>query len=138
MHMREYARDQQQLQLSSSLHDRCMRNMTEATDEQHREKFCRIQNTIATTIVRDVLPKEGLFYNGNVHLPNAEVEKRSEDQGDYRPFNTLDGHKPFPPKPQPRPCRSKPQPAKQWSYDRYVVVPSAMWLHCYVSCKPNS
>ena len=109
MHMREYVRDQQQLQLPSSLRDRCLRNMTEATDEQHREEFCRIQNSIATTIVRDVLPKEGLFYSGNVLPRNAEVEKRSEDQGDYRLFDTLDGHMPFP----PRPSRSKNQPAKQ-------------------------
>ena len=97
----------QQLQLPGELKTWCLKNMSEATDSQHRLEFIRIQHTIATTITKDVLRKEGLFYYGNSPPLNADVEKRSEDQGDYRPFNTLNGFEPFPPKPKPKASKKK-------------------------------
>ena len=99
MLIREFQRDMQQLEWPRHLRDLLLKNMTEATDSEHRQQFVRIQHSIATTIKQDVLRKEGLFWNGTPPPPNADVQKRCEDQGDYRPF-TLNGVIPFPPKPK--------------------------------------
>ena len=106
MLIQEYVRDMQQLQLPGQLRTWCLKNMTDATDSQHRLQFVRIQHTIATTIYNDVLRKEGLFYYGSPPA-NADVERRSEDQGDYRPFNTLNGTDPFPPLPKKKASKKK-------------------------------
>ena len=97
MLMREFVRDQQQDELPESLRSWCLKNMTEATDATHREEFGRIQSTIARIINQDVIRAEGLFYDGDQHPSHVDIERRSEDQGDYRPF-TLDGNIPFPSK----------------------------------------
>ena len=98
--IREFQRDMQQLEWLGQLRDLVLKNMMEATDSEHRQHFVRIQHSSATTIKQDVLRKKGLFFNGTPPPPNADVEKRCEDQGDYRPFNTLEGDLPFLPKPK--------------------------------------
>jgi hypothetical protein len=41
-----------------------------------------------------------VFYYGPIPPTNTEIEAHLEMQGNDRPFNTLQGIRPFPPKPK--------------------------------------
>jgi hypothetical protein len=73
-------------------------NMADTTDENVRAEFRAIQRTICTILWRDVCGNGGLFHYGPA-LSKAEIEGRLEDGYDDRTFNTLEGIRPFPPKP---------------------------------------
>ena len=73
--------------------------MTNSTNpEDVRDEFHLIHQKIAMIIQKDVCSKEGLFYYGDVPPSNEEIATRLDVQGDERPFNTLKGVLPFPPK----------------------------------------
>ena len=99
-HMQEYVKDQQSLQFLSAL-DRWCSRMADWTDAQIRQDVGRIKQTIARIIYRDVLERDGIFFNGHGGPPpNHEILERIIAQGDIRPFNSLEGALPFPPKPK--------------------------------------
>ena len=97
LQMRSIVRSQNDLLLPSSL-QRMSVNMADTTDENVRAEFRAIQRTICTILWRDVCGNGGLFHYGP-ELSKAEIEGRLEDGCDDRTFNTLEGIRPFPPKP---------------------------------------
>jgi hypothetical protein len=82
-HMWEFVRDQHQNLLPSSLQN-WRKDFANASDANVRLEIYRIQQKIAQIIHRDVCSREA-------HL---------EMWGDGRAFNTLQGIRPFPPKPK--------------------------------------
>ena len=99
-HMREYVKDEQRLQYPSSLAKWC-ETLAQSSDAEIRQEFGRIQQMIARTISRDVIHSDGVFFYSHRPLSNADIEARLHQHGDDRPFNSLDGCLPFPPKPKP-------------------------------------
>ena len=109
-HMREYIKDEQRLQYSSSLAKWCD-TLAESSDAEIRQEFGRIQQMIARTITMDVIHSDGVFFYSHRPPPNAEIEARLHQHGDDRPFNSLQGCLPFPPlKTKPK---SKLKPSKK-------------------------
>ena len=104
LHMREYVKDQQQLQFPSSLNKWCS-SLADAYDAEIRKEFGRIQQMIAGTIWKDVVHRNGVFYHGPAPPPNADIVWRIRLQGDDMPFNSLDGCLSFP--------SIKPKPSKK-------------------------
>ena len=51
-----------------------------------------------TIIRKDVCTRGGLFFYGHTRPSNEEIETRIMMMRDERPFNTLEGIRPFPPK----------------------------------------
>ena len=100
LHMREFVKDQHRLLLPSHLQQRGL-DMVNAPSEKVRDEFRQIQRQIATIIQQDVCTKGGMFFPGHVRPTNADIESRYEACRDRRPFNTLEGIHPFPPKPKP-------------------------------------
>jgi hypothetical protein len=100
LQMREFVKDQHVLLLPSSLQKRGI-DMANAPDAQVRAEFRHIQRLIATIIHQDVCTMGGLFFYNHIRPTNAEIESRLEACHDERPFNTLEGILPFPPKPKP-------------------------------------
>jgi hypothetical protein len=100
LQMREFVKDQHVLLLPSSLQKRGI-DMANAPDAQVRAEFRHIQRLIATIIHQDVCTTGGLFFYNHIRPTNAEIESRLEACRDERPFNTLEGVLPFPPKPKP-------------------------------------
>ena len=110
-HMQDYVKDQQHLQYPSAL-ERWCNGISDWADAMIRQNFGHIQQTIARIIYRDVLDRDGIFYNGpGGPPPNDEILRRIVDQGDVRPFNSLEGALPFPP-PMPK-KKIKKKPAKK-------------------------
>ena len=97
-HMREFVRDQHDLLLPTNLQRRG-EDLANATDEELRAEFARIQQTICTIIHKDVCTTGGLFFYGLKPPSNKEIETRLLASRDDRPFNTLEGVRPFPLKP---------------------------------------
>jgi hypothetical protein len=74
--------------------DRWAQDLANNNDEALRLEFYRIQQSLATIIYNDVCKRDGMFHGGN---PNqSDVAIRLELQRDYRPFNTIGVHLPFP------------------------------------------
>jgi hypothetical protein len=71
-----------------------------ASDADVQLEIYRIQQKIAQIIHRDVYSTEGVFYYDPIPPTNTKIEARLEMQGDGRTFNTLQGIRPFPPKPK--------------------------------------
>ena len=61
-------------------------------------EFGRIQQKIATIIQRDVITKEGIFFQGLVSMSNAEIDSCLQAQCDDRPFMMREAVLPFPEK----------------------------------------
>ena len=100
MHMREwFVRDEDTLGR--------IQRMSEYTDQELMHEFGRIQRMITRIIHRDISSTDGLFYHGLPIPPNREIESRLEAQGEDRPFNSLEGFRPFPPKPKPKPSKKQ-------------------------------
>ena len=101
-HMQDYVKDQQRLQYPSALEIWC-NGISDWDDATIRQNFGRIQQTIARIIYRDVLDRDGIFYNGaGGPRSNDEILRCIVDHGDVRPFNSLEGALPFPPLPKPK------------------------------------
>ena len=98
-HMLDYVKDQQRLQYLSAL-ERWCNGISDWDDATIRQNFGRIQNTISRIIYRDVLERNGIFFRPGGPPPNHEILERIIAQGDVRPFNSLEGALPFPPKPK--------------------------------------
>jgi hypothetical protein len=98
-HMREFVQDQHQLLLPSSLQE-WRKDFANASNADVCLEIYRIQQKIAQIIHRDVCSIEGVFYYGPIPPTNTEIEARLEMQDDGRPFNMLQGIRPFPPKPK--------------------------------------
>jgi hypothetical protein len=98
-HMWEFVRDQHQNLLPSSLQN-WRKDFANASDANVRLEIYRIQQKIAQIIHRDVCSREEVFYYGPFPPTNMEIQAHLEMWGDGRAFNTLQGIRPFPPKPK--------------------------------------
>lgn len=98
LHMREFVKDEQTLLLPASLQKRGQ-DLANAPDAEVRAEWRIIQRQIATIIQHDVCTAGGLFFYGHMRPTNADIESRLEACRDRRTFNTLEGVRPFPPKP---------------------------------------
>jgi hypothetical protein len=98
-HMWEFVRDQHQILLPSSLQNWC-KDFANTSDVEVRLEIYRIKQKIVQIIHRDVCSREGVFYYGPIPPTNTEIEACLETQGDGRAFNTLQGIRPFLPKPK--------------------------------------
>ena len=98
VHMREFVRDQHALLLPASLQRRGT-DLANASPTEVRAEFRRIQREIATIIHKDVCTTGGLFFYNHVRPTNTEIEQRLACFRDDKPFNSLEGVRPFPPKP---------------------------------------
>jgi len=96
--MREFIRDVQQILLPEQLRQWRV-DLANTTDpDAIVSEIGRIQQLIATIIKKDVINGEGLFFYGFKQPSNDEVASRLKMQCDERPFMTLEGSRPFPPK----------------------------------------
>ena len=95
--MQEFLRDEEDLFLPTSLQGQT-KDMANANSAEIRAEFRRIQRTICTIIKKDVCTAGGLFFYGHTRPSNDEIETRLMMMRDERPFNTLEGIRPFPPK----------------------------------------
>ena len=91
-HTREFVRDQDHLMLPSSL-PKWGQDLANVSDTDLRLELYRIQEKLA-----QLINKEGMFYYGAAPPTKEEIESRLEMQSDDRPFNTLGGVLPFPPR----------------------------------------
>ena len=98
LHMMEFVGYSHDLLLPSGLRNRT-KSMADLKDEELRGHFRRVQRRIATIVQRDVVRKGGLFFYDSKPLSNYEVESRLVASCDERPFNSLEGVRPFPPRP---------------------------------------
>jgi hypothetical protein len=94
-HMLEVVKEQQSLQFMSAV-DKWCRGIVYWSDAEFRQNFGRIQRKLCTIIYRDVVSSDGAFYS-RCPLPNDELLQCVLEQGDERPFNSLEGALPFPP-----------------------------------------
>jgi hypothetical protein len=98
MFMREFARDARDYELPQKL-KQWRPNLCDTKDPfALPAEFGRIQQTIATVIQQDVVCKDGIFFNGLRGMTNEVIEGILAAQCDERPFMTLQGVLPFPPK----------------------------------------
>ncbi|KAK1682605.1 hypothetical protein QYE76_043453 [Lolium multiflorum] len=97
LQMQEYIKYADDMLLPESLRERFV-NMADAPDREIRKNWGRIQQFICTIIVHDVNNRSGEFFYGYGLPPNDEIELRLEMSRDERPFNTLEGCRPFPPR----------------------------------------
>ncbi|KAK1684215.1 hypothetical protein QYE76_045063 [Lolium multiflorum] len=97
LQMQEYIKYADDMLLPESLRERFL-NMADAPDREIRKNWGRIQQFICTVIVHDVNNRSGEFFYGYGLPPNDEIELRLEMSRDERPFNTLEGCRPFPPR----------------------------------------
>ena len=96
MFMRKFVRDASELDLPDKL-VQWRDNLCDTNDPQAiPAEFSRIQQKIATIIQRDVVTKEGIFFQGLVEMSKHEIESCLRAQCDERPFMTLKGVLPFP------------------------------------------
>lgn len=95
LHMSEYKQEIQTLQLFGDAL-KWGKSFADASDDVLRREFYRIQQQLATIIYKDVCTDHGDFYGGP--QSREDVETRLEKQGDIRPFNTLGGTRPLPPR----------------------------------------
>ncbi|KAK1667572.1 hypothetical protein QYE76_055731 [Lolium multiflorum] len=102
LQMQEYIKYADDMLLPESLRERFV-NMADAPDREIRKNWSRIQQFICTVIVHDVNKRSGEFFYGYGLPPNDEIELRLEMSRDERPFNTLEGCRPFPLGVQPDP-----------------------------------
>lgn len=98
LQMMEYVKDAQDLLLPSDLQNKST-NMAETSDAYIRAQFRRIQRKICTIIHSDVTTRGGTFFPGHLPPSNHDIQTRLLVQRDMRTFNTLEGIRPFPPKP---------------------------------------
>jgi len=97
LHMREFLKDQHALLLPASLR-KPYTDLANGSAAQIRAAFRSIQRDIARIIHEEVTRKGGLFYNTGIPPKNAEIEGRLAAAYENRPFNSLEGVLPFPPK----------------------------------------
>ena len=98
MFMREFVRGASDYELPEKL-KQWRPNLCDTNDPQAiPAEFGRIQQKIATIIQQDVHSKEGIFFNGLVAMTNELIEGILEARCDDRPFMTLQGCRPIPPK----------------------------------------
>jgi hypothetical protein len=73
--------------------------MADVSDRELRLQWGRIQQMICTIIHQDVCIRSGAFFYGDAPPANDETELRLEMSREDRPFNSLEGCRPFPPRP---------------------------------------
>ncbi|KAK1644086.1 hypothetical protein QYE76_061891 [Lolium multiflorum] len=95
LQMQEYIKYADDMLLPESLRNR-FANMADAPDREIRKNWGRIQQFICTIILQDVNNRSGEFFYGYGLPPNDEIELRLEMSRDERPFNSLEGCRPFP------------------------------------------
>ena len=106
LQMREYLMDEELLRYPSAC-DKWAVDMANASDATIRKEFARIEQDLAGIICRDVSRGGGIFHLNRKPTSNTVIETLIEQQGDYRPFNSLEGCRPFPPKPKEKPSKEK-------------------------------
>jgi hypothetical protein len=72
-------------------------DLTNGTDDQLREEFARIQRMIATILFQDVI-RRGRIFHQMKQLNKDNIETVLKMSRDFRPFNSLEGYRPFPPR----------------------------------------
>ena len=90
-HMLEFRRDQQTLRMPSTADDHVRKwaaTLASEPDEKLRVDFYRIQQLLATIIIKDVVQEDGMFFAGP--QTRADVKTRIELQRqDLTPFTKL-------------------------------------------------
>ncbi|KAK1565940.1 hypothetical protein QYE76_007682, partial [Lolium multiflorum] len=102
LQMQEYIKYADDMLLPENLRNR-FANMADVPDREIRKNWGRIQQFICTIILQDVNNRSGEFFYGYGLPPNDEIELRLEMSRDERPFNSLEGCRPFPLGVQPDP-----------------------------------
>ncbi|KAK1645358.1 hypothetical protein QYE76_063163 [Lolium multiflorum] len=102
LQMQEYIKYADDMLLPENLRNR-FANMADVPDREIRKNWGRIQQFICTVILQDVNARSGEFFYGYGLPPNDEIELRLEMSRDERPFNSLEGCRPFPLGVQPDP-----------------------------------
>ncbi|KAK1641835.1 hypothetical protein QYE76_059640 [Lolium multiflorum] len=102
LQMQEYIKYADDMLLPENLRNR-FANMVDVPDREIRKNWGRIQQFICTIILQDVNNRSGEFFYGYGLPPNDEIELRLEMSRDERPFNSLEGCRPFPLGVQPDP-----------------------------------
>ena len=97
LQMQEYIKYADDMLLPENLRNR-FANMADVPDREIRKNWGRIQQFICTIILQDVNNRSGEFFYGYGLPPNDEIELRLEMSRDERPFNSLEGCRPFPPR----------------------------------------
>ncbi|KAK1666234.1 hypothetical protein QYE76_054393 [Lolium multiflorum] len=95
LQMQEYIKYADDMLLPETLRNR-FANMADVPDRELRKNWGRIQQLICTIILQDVNNRSGEFFYGYGLPPNDEIELRLEMSRDERPFNSLEGCRPFP------------------------------------------
>ncbi|KAK1629083.1 hypothetical protein QYE76_003398 [Lolium multiflorum] len=96
LQMQEYIKYADDMLLPENLKNR-FANMADVPDREIRKNWGRIQQFICTIILQDVNNRSEFFYGYGLP-PNDEIELRLEMSRDERPFNSLEGCRPFPPR----------------------------------------
>ncbi|KAK1645350.1 hypothetical protein QYE76_063155 [Lolium multiflorum] len=102
LQMQEYIKYADDMLLPDNLRNR-FANMADVPDREIRKNWGRIQQFICTIILQDVNNRSGEFFYGYGLPPNDEIDLRLEMSRDERPFNSLEGCRPFPLGVQPDP-----------------------------------
>ncbi|KAK1670637.1 hypothetical protein QYE76_058796 [Lolium multiflorum] len=97
LQMQEYIKYADDMLLPENLRNR-FANMADVPDREIRKNWGRIQQFICTIILQDVNNRSGEFFYGYGLPPNDEIDLRLEMSRDERPFNSLEGCRPFPPR----------------------------------------
>jgi hypothetical protein len=97
LQMQEYIKYADDMLLPDNLRNR-FANMADVPDREIRKNWGRIQQFICTIILQDVNNRSGEFFYGYGLPPNDEIDLRLEMSRDERPFNSLEGCRPFPPR----------------------------------------
>ncbi|KAK1692076.1 hypothetical protein QYE76_008773 [Lolium multiflorum] len=102
LQMQEYIKYADDMLLPETLRNR-FANMADVPDRELRKNWGRIQQFICTIILQDVNNRSGEFFYGYGLPPNDEIDLRLQMSRDERPFNSLEGCRPFPLGIQPDP-----------------------------------
>jgi hypothetical protein len=104
--MQQFIRSHRRLEFPVAM-DKWCKELAKTTDADITQEFALIQKSFAAIIVRDVCrdTPPGLFYYQGATPSNVDLQNRIAQQCDYRPFNSLNGSEPFPPKPMSKPTK---------------------------------
>jgi hypothetical protein len=90
-HMNEFKRDQQSLRMKTGSDRHVIdwaNNLASTKDDALRLEFYRIQHSLATIIMKDVVEKDGMFYTGPQSRESVDTRLMWQGQ-DPTPFTKL-------------------------------------------------
>ena len=89
--MNEFRRDQQLLRMKTGSDKHVIdwaKNLSTTKDEARRLEFYRIENSLATIIMKEVIEKDGMFYAGPQSHESVNTRRYWQGQ-DPKPFTKL-------------------------------------------------